>query len=151
MARARRQAAPPLPFPDKLVLNQYLLGLLGVEDFGTLTERLRDPDLEELTADNRSRFAQELEAHLPSPANNPGGLTVDQLHTFDENIIRHSQTIRFRERGHRWKYFQYLALLFTEIYLDRYFNDPEGLLLGLNAHVEAFNNGKPVQDQITPY
>lgn len=151
MARARQQAAPPLPFPEKLVLNQYLLKVLGVEDFPTLTERLREPDLEELTADNRSRFAMELEAHLPSPANNPGGLTVDQLHTYDENIIRHSQTIRFRERGHKWKYFQYLALLFTEIYLDRYFNDPEGLLLGLNAHVGEFNNGKPAQDQISDY
>jgi len=38
-----------------------------------------------------------------------------------------------------WKYFQWLTLLFAEIYLDRYFKDPEGLLDDLNGYVERFN------------
>jgi hypothetical protein len=38
-----------------------------------------------------------------------------------------------------WKYFQWLSLLFVEIYLDRYFNDRQGLCLALNDFVERFN------------
>ncbi|MCA8834620.1 MAG: DEAD/DEAH box helicase family protein, partial [Proteobacteria bacterium] len=51
----------------------------------------------------------------------------------------------------RWKYFQYLALLFAEIYLDRYFRDAEGMLGALNAHVSAFNEGKLAADCIDDF
>ena len=36
------------------------------------------------------------------------------------------------------KYSQYLALLFTEIYLDRYFRNPEELINSLNAYLKHF-------------
>lgn len=38
-----------------------------------------------------------------------------------------------------WKYYQWLSLLFAEIYLDRYFNRREVLLALLNAYVARFN------------
>lgn len=38
-----------------------------------------------------------------------------------------------------WKYYQWLTLLFVEIYLDRYFGNRDGLLADLNAFVERFN------------
>ena len=47
-----------------------------------------------------------------------------------------------------WKYFQYLTLLFTEIYLDRYFHDPQGLLKALNAQIAAYNADKSEADKI---
>ena len=47
-----------------------------------------------------------------------------------------------------WKYFQYLALLFAEIYLDHYFRDPSGLLRALNEQVEKYNADKPRPDRI---
>ena len=50
-----------------------------------------------------------------------------------------------------WKYFQYLALLFSEIYLDRYFRDPKALLADLNAQVSVCNADKPEADQIAPF
>ena len=51
---------------------------------------------------------------------------------YDQNIVRHTQRLNERRiaRGEEpivWKYFQYLSLLFTEIYLDRYFRDPAAL------------------------
>ena len=55
------------------------------------------------------------------------------------------------ERPIAWKYFQYLALLFTEIYLDRWFRDPRALLAALNAHVAAFNEGKAEPDRVSPF
>ena len=46
---------------------------------------------------------------------------------------------------------QYLTLLFTEIYLDRYFSDPDALLRELNIQVAAYNVEKSEADQITPF
>ena len=42
-------------------------------------------------------------------------------------------------------------MLFTEIYLDRYFRDPQALLTALNAQVMAYNVDKPEADQIIPF
>lgn len=39
----------------------------------------------------------------------------------------------------RWKYFQYLGLLFTEIYLELYFSDREALRASLNSFLKRFN------------
>lgn len=50
-----------------------------------------------------------------------------------------------------WKYFQYLALLFTEIYLDRYFQDPGHLRAALNQHIETFNGHVDDADQVAPF
>src|SRR5690606_24817969 len=38
-----------------------------------------------------------------------------------------------------WKYFQYLSLLFTEVYLDKYFQNKVKLLADLNEYVKEFN------------
>lgn len=50
-----------------------------------------------------------------------------------------------------WKYFQYLALLFTEIYLDRYFRDPERLLAALNKRIAAYNADCNDTEQLAPF
>ena len=67
-------------------------------------------------------------------------LSKEQLLIYEENIVRHTQTIN--ENRHRpivWKYFQWLTLLFVEIYLDRYFGNREGMLSEINTFVERFN------------
>src|ERR1035441_6273363 len=76
----------------------------------------------------------------------------DLLLAYDQNIVRHTQTISAR-RGEllRWKYFQYLGLLFTEIYLDRYFRDADQLMDDLNDHIAKFNLDKADRDQIKPF
>jgi hypothetical protein len=64
-----------------------------------------------------------------------------QLLGYEENIVRHTQRINEkRTRPITWKYPQWLTLLFTEIYLDKYFNDRDGLLRELNVFVDAFND-----------
>lgn len=49
----------------------------------------------------------------------------------------------------RWKYFQYLGLLFTELYLERYFTDREALRASLNAFLARFNGERGLDLQ--PY
>ena len=46
------------------------------------------------------------------------------------------------------KYFQYLSLLFSEIYLEAYFRDKENLLRDLNEYLLSFNLGDTRQQEI---
>jgi len=151
-ARTRRTGvATPLPFDRRLVLQQWMLSLLEVRQFEQLAEDLRSPSLEGFDENNVSRYFHALSARLWEREQ----LTRDVLLSYDENIVRHWQRITERRsrQGHTLtlKYFQYLALLFTEIYLDRYFRDPAGLLAELNQFVAAFNEGKPARDQVEPF
>jgi hypothetical protein len=153
-----RQAATsaeekPLRFEERLVLHQWLLSLFGASNFEDLTAHLKASDLEGFDENNVTRFYHALRLYI-QPNRRPN-LPDDLLLAYDQNIVRHWRWIT--ERRNRTgpflypKYFQYLALLFTEIYLDRYFHDPDGLLAELNAHVEAFNTTAPEASRIEPY
>ena len=55
-------------------------------------------------------------------------VTHEQLAEYDGNVVAHSAQLRMAgEHGRTWKPHQYIALLFTEHYLCRYFDDPEEL------------------------
>ncbi|AEF93526.1 type III restriction protein res subunit [Desulfotomaculum nigrificans CO-1-SRB] len=140
--------APSLRFDQRLVLNQYLLNLFEVTKLEDLAQGMKGPEWEGLDENNISRFYH----HLTNRLYDRAQLPKDLLLTYDQNIVRHTLAIRGkRERPITWKYFQYLALLFTEIYLDRYFRDPEKLLADLNEWVERFNAGVSKGDKINPY
>lgn len=131
----------PLRFEQRLVLHQWLLSLFGVSSFERLAANLKAPEYEGFDENNVTRFHHNLRLLINSPA-----LPHDLLLAYDQNIVRHWRQIT--ERRNRAgpplypKYFQYLALLFTEIYLDRYFRHPDGLLADLNDYVDKFNKGK---------
>lgn len=145
--------SPTLKFDQRLALHQWLLGLFGVSSFERLAANLKAPELEGFDENNVSRFYQALCLHIPTEKR--PHLPDDLLLAYDQNIVRHWKRITER-RNHAGpflypKYFQYLALLFTEIYLDRYFRNPDGLLAQLNAHVETFNADAPEPSCIEPY
>ena len=143
----------PLRFEQKLVLHRWVLSLFGVSSFESLTKNLKNAELEGFDENNVSRFYHALCLHIP-PDKRPT-LPDHLLLAYDQNIVRHWKRITER-RNHAGpflypKYFQYLALLFTEIYLDRYFRDPERLLAQLNDHVAVFNASAPKESRIEPY
>lgn len=147
--RARANNRPQVPFARKLVLNQWLLSLFNVNRFEDLAEALRREDLEGLDGNNIHHFHHALTAQFFNLTQLPKELLLE----YDQNIVRHTQRLNERRmtRGEApivWKYFQYLALLFTEIYLDRYFRDPKTLLVALNEQIAAYNDGKSVADQL---
>ena len=151
MAR-RTGNRPQVPFSYKLVLNQWLLSLFNVRRFEELAEHLRNEALEGLDENNIHHFHHALTAQLF----NLTRLPTDLLLEFDQNIVRHTQRLNERRitRGDEpivWKYFQYLTLLFSEIYLDHYFRDPKALLAALNAQVAAYNADKAEADQIAAF
>lgn len=149
-ARGRKKASQRR-FSDKLVLNQWLLALFRVEHFERLAEPLRAPELEGLDENNVHHFHHALAARLFDLPELPAELLLE----YDQNIVRISQRLNEKRitRGEApivWKYFQYLALLFVEIYLDRYFRDPEGLRAALNAQIARYNQDVPETDTVAP-
>lgn len=117
----------------RLLLNRYFLDLFGFEDFSELKEKLKGtsygPD-----AEGKSYFADAIigwsALKIPS---------VDIL-TYDQAIREYSERLcQNRRENITLKYFQYLAVLFTEIFLDRYFNHRIELLTELNSFVDVAN------------
>jgi hypothetical protein len=150
--RRRPNNRPQVPFPYKLVLNQWLLSLFSVERFEQLAEHLRNEKLEGLDENNVHHFHHALTSALFNLTQLPTELLLE----YDQNIVRHTQRLNERritrgEESISWKYFQYLTLLFTEIYLDRYFGDPLALLRAVNTQIAAYNSDKPEADQIYPF
>jgi hypothetical protein len=120
-----------------------MLSLFGVSRFEQLAEHLRNEKLEGVDKNNIHHFHHALTSQLF----NLTELSTDLLLECDQNIVKHTLRLNERRITHgeepiRWKYFQYLTLLFTEIYLDRYFRDPEGLRKSLNRQIAKYNEGK---------
>src|ERR1051325_9076245 len=146
--RRRTRRTPVLKFSQKLVLNQWVLGLFEVETLEQLVGDLKDERLEAYDENNISMLHHVLTTRLFQR----GELSNEVLLGYDENIFRHTQRINAHQpRPIRWKYFQYVSLLFAEIYLDRYFRDPDALMNSLNAQVTRFNDGKEAHDQVAAY
>ena len=150
--RRRANGRPQVPFVHKLALNQWLLSLFDVKRFEQLAEHLRNEKLEGMDENNVHHFHHALTAQLFNLTKLPTQLLLE----YDQNIVKHTQRLNERRvtRGEApivWKYFQYLTLLFTEIYLDRYFSDPAALLKAINEQVAACNADKPEADHIAPF
>lgn len=151
-AKAKSQTLKQHKFRDKLLLNQWLLTLFGIDPldkdaqmrpFHQLAEPIRDPRLEGLDKDNLHHFYHTLTASKLFVGNS-AELTKAQLLAYEENIVHYTQAINAkRHRPVVWKYYQWLSLLFVEIYLDRYFSDRESLLTALNEYVDRFNKRWP--------
>ena len=143
MPRGQRQTRQPQvegKLSNSLVLNRYILSLFGATSLEAFSEHLKDPVLEGWDENHVSYFHKELLQRLFATSE----LTEEMLLAYDENIFRHTQAIsEKREAQVKWKYFQYLSLLFTEIYLDKYFSDRKKLLADLNTYLQLSFNADP--------
>ena len=113
-----------------------MLHLFGCNDLVAMSQDMRDPALEGIDDEGVSRFYYSLHSHLYSFK-----ISEEKLLEYDQNIVRHTHAINERRiEKIQWKYFQYLALLFTEVYLDRYFADRQQLLSDINRFLnDDFN------------
>lgn len=120
-----------------LVLNRYMHHLLGVEDFETLKNLLRSlPEGPE--SSGQSRFFGRL---ITQP-----NLRIDRdkLRQYDRRIMNYETQLRKARRDfHGFRYFQYLALLYTEIFLDCLTNDPSLFVAELNAFLDDLRHQEP--------
>ena len=143
-AKGKAKPQAKVRFHQKLVLNQLMLAQFGVTSFDQLAAHLKDESLEGMDESNIHRFHHALCLHLP--ADQRPNLPDAVLLEFDQAIGSVTQRLNERritlgESPIVWKYFQYLSLLFTEIYLDRYFRYADSLRAALTARIASFNVG----------
>lgn len=132
-------------FHDKIVLNKYLLALFGIDAIGSkivskdgleIFKELKLSSSEGYTEEGNTKFLDQLKTHLYLTEH----ITESMLQQYDENIVRYTREISDgRDELIVWKYFQYLSLLFTEIYLDKFFGNKKQLQHDLNQFVILFN------------
>ncbi len=111
-----------------LVLNKYFLRLFGEEDNRGLLRYLKS--VEEGERDGLTNFAISLMTKEGVK------LPKDEIKRYDQNIQEYLRKInQSRPERIRLKYFQYLAVLFAEIFLDRLKNQKWEFLAELNKFV----------------
>ena len=120
---------------QKLTLLTWLHQQLGYEKTTDLLNDLKRAD-EGFDPEGRSH----IHARLASQAGQLQGVTTDDLQRYDDNIRQHLEAMNAgRSEPIVLRYFQYLAALYTEIYLDRYCNRRTSLLRSLNELVAQRN------------
>ena len=160
----KKQKAKQLPFGHKLILNQWLIEQFGFDPLQAVKagkRKLRPLEglasilrscPEGLTNDNLHHFYKYLDTEWQDDKTS---ITRGDLLRYELNIVSHTLAINEkRDRPIIWKYYQWLSLLFVEIYLDRYFGDREALRKSLNNYVEIFNSyweDKGFETGVTPY
>jgi hypothetical protein len=95
---SKKKTGRILPFADKLVLNQWIMSLLGIDTFADhqdgqrrvrpmqlLAKQLRDCK-EGLDSDNLHYFYQQLKTHWQPAAT----LSLDALLAYEQNIVAHT-------------------------------------------------------------
>jgi hypothetical protein len=141
MAKAKtKPALSNNQFPllqNRLILNRFFCRQLGFEKFKDLRDYLRLGGHTE--QEGWGDDGHHVLFHVIR--NNPRCLIPsDRLAEYDLRINEYLVRLnRFRTPPVQLKYFQYLAVLFTEIYLDRLFNEKENFLAELNAFVAQEN------------
>lgn len=112
-----------------LVLNRYFHHLFGADRFDDLRRALKD-QAEGAGPDGHSHFFHTLAGRVD--------LRIDPrtLADYDLRILGYGALLAKNRRAEpfrTFKYFQYLALLYSEVFLDRLTADPKAFLLELNA------------------
>ncbi|MCL6614336.1 MAG: DEAD/DEAH box helicase family protein, partial [Firmicutes bacterium] len=133
----RNGAAEYTRLERRLVLLAWLIDLFGYHDNRELLSDLKE------AAEGYDPHGRSFICHHLLARGDRLKLSEDDLLRYDENIRRHLGALNERRpEPITLRYFQYLALLFTEVFLDRYFNHRPALLAELNAFVKARNAAK---------
>jgi hypothetical protein len=113
---------------DHIYIAQYIASKLGINDLSDITSF---NEVEEGPApDGYSHMFHELLSRRGRRISEP------RLRKYDNNIKEYTDKLnRYRDIPIKLKYFQYLAVLFTEIYLDEYFQNPKRIVNELANYV----------------
>ncbi len=154
--RQRAKGQPKPDFHRQTVLFHWALSKLGVSSLHDFRDRFQlSPDSPEGIAEQTGnhRFFEAIANALPTAT---GVIPRDRLASYEQNILEHTQAINAARLHHGqpkidWKYHQYLALLFTELFLDRYFDDPEKLREEINEQIAHHNTEALEVDRVEPF
>ena len=130
---------------QRLTLLSWLHDLLGYADTKQLLESVK-PTNEGFDGDGRSYVYALLASRASLKV-----LKTD-LERYDDNIREHLASVNAgRTQPITLRYFQYLAALYTEMFLDWYDKSPAVLLESLNGHVDKLNMGRRSGERVERY
>ena len=116
------------PLENRLVLHRFVCREFGYDDMAAMLDRLRGVPAG-FAAGGESEYARALYINPDKAKVGP-----DRFAGYDAAIAETSRRLRMTDaHGREWKPHQYLALLFAEHYLHRYFENAERLREELNA------------------
>lgn len=140
----RNARSRPAPLHERLVLLDWMLQLFEVASLDDLLDQIKRDDLEGISEEGITFYCHSLMARMERSQ-----LSHVELLEYDERIVRFWREITTapERRGHTLKHFQYVTLLFSEVYLDRYFGDRNALRASLNRFVEGWNTGRASGDK----
>lgn len=126
-----------------LTLHGWLNNHFGYKTTRDLLSAVKDED-EGFNPDGHSPICQFLVSRVA-----PDSEIAEALPTYDANIKRHLSAINNkRTQPIVLRYFQYLSLLYAEIFLDWKYNKQSQFLLQLNSFVKTQNIAKDPGDEI---
>ncbi len=129
---------------QRMSLLAWLQSRLGYDSASHLLADIKEAD-EGFDSDGRSYVY----ARLASRAGQMRELAVADLERYDDNIREYLTAMNARRpQPITLRYFQYLAALCAEIFLDRYFNAPGTLLGSLNQFVGSLNSNRAVSERV---
>lgn len=126
----------------ELVLNKFFLALFGKRNFNELHYMNHLP--EGFDEDGAISYYSEVQKILSQRTEPIAPEIVEivkfiegKLENYEQNIRQNLQIINaHRTPSIYLKYFQYWAVLFSEIYFDLYFSGPDTLIIALNSFAE---------------
>jgi len=147
MAKSQTNRPPvskmnPPRLDENLVLFRFILHQFGVTRLEELVRLLPEYN------HNDDDFIDVLRYRVSD------NLLQERLIEYDRNIKRYTRDYINKGRGAnptKWKYFQYLSLIFTEIYLDWYFGDKKGLLDALKAFCQRLKDNGELTFDVSEY
>jgi superfamily II DNA or RNA helicase len=116
------------------VLNKYLLSLFGVKDFKELQQKLKDSH-EGTDTEGRTYFVNTLISAFSNVK-----ISERELLRYDLNIQEYVRKISYKRNNISLKYFQYLAVLFSEIVLDNLKNKKTEFICNLNEFLKNYED-----------
>ena len=126
---AKGRAKPSTRLADHLILAGYMHGLFGKKSFDEMQVLLRD------VQDGYDEEGKSYLFHALISWNGLDPRVRTNLETYDTRIRGYVERInRHRDTPITLTYFQQLAVLYTEIFLDRYFQSPAKFLDELNEY-----------------
>ena len=142
---AKRGKASIGEFHGMLVLAQWARSFFDGERFDRLQAALNRGDLEGIDAETgHTRFFCAMTGGFLFNMNR---VDIKTFGEYDKNIVRHWARITEKRnlQGAKveMKYFQYLSLLVTELYLDWYFNRKADLINEITGRIASYNQEHP--------
>lgn len=143
-----RRTAQQVSFNDQLVLFYYFLHELKIESLDVLSNGLNLAENEGVNENGNTLFIDYIARSCQLKG---AAIPKEKLYLYDENICRYTRRIGMKRGGLQWKYFQYVSLLFTEMYLDRFFSDAEAFCVDLNEWLQVKKNETNGSIDFQPY